>query len=58
VFDLRETMDELERNPKPSHQYPTFWEKGVPVFLVMLAIAVIILLIIIVVAATGLFGGM
>ncbi len=41
---------------KPPRQYPAFWEKGVPIFLAVLGLAVLILLIIILIVVTGQAG--
>ncbi len=38
------------KNPR---RYPSFWEKGVPIFLGLLGIAFLVLLVIILVVATG-----
>ncbi len=43
------TLPDGSKNPR---RYPSFWEKGVPVFLGLLGIALLILLVIILVVAT------
>jgi hypothetical protein len=48
-------MTTPQGSPKSPRRYPGFWEKAVPIFLGVLALAVIILLAIIFVVAAGIF---
>ncbi len=47
-------MSDPSGSSKPPRQYPGFWEKGVPILLGILGLALVILLVIILVVATGL----
>ncbi len=46
-------MSNSQDGSKNPRRYPTFWEKGVPIFLGLLGIAFLVLLVIILVVATG-----
>jgi hypothetical protein len=46
-------MSDPSGRSKPPRQYPAFWEKGVPIFLGILGLAVLILLIVIFVVAAS-----
>jgi hypothetical protein len=43
--------------PTRRHEYPSFYEKAVPVALIIIAVAVVVVLVVIVGVATGLFHG-
>ncbi len=49
-------MSDSSGSPKPPRQYPSFWEKGVPIMLGILGVAFLILIVIILVVASGLVG--
>jgi hypothetical protein len=46
-----------ERNPMPRRQYPRLYEKGVPIALGCIAVAIVVLLIVILAVVLGLFPG-
>ncbi len=48
--------DNSSGRSKPPRRYPAFWEKGVPILLGILGLAVLILMVIIFLVATGLTG--
>jgi flagellar basal body-associated protein FliL len=49
-------MNEKDNRPAPKRQYPPFWEKVVPIALIIIVLAVVILLLVVAVAL-GLFPG-
>ncbi len=49
-------MSKSPGKPKPTRQYPAFWEKAVPVFLILLGIGILVILFIILGVALGLFN--
>ena len=54
--DLPEAQKrESDRQARPKRQYPPFYEKVVPIALVVIVIAIVILLLIILGVALGLF---
>ena len=50
------TPDQKDVDP-PRRQYPAFYEKAVPVALILIALAVVVLLLVILVVVLGLFPG-
>ena len=46
-------------NPKmpPKRQYPAFYEKAIPLLLIIIFIAIVVLLVVSMVVASGLFAG-
>lgn len=50
-------MNEKDNRPAPKRQYPPFWEKVVPIALIIIVLAVVILLLVVVAVALGLFPG-
>jgi hypothetical protein len=50
-------MHDTDDHSRPKRRYPPFYEKVVPIALVIIAIAIIALLLIIVGVALGLFPG-
>jgi hypothetical protein len=49
-------MPDSTGSSRKNRQYPSFWEKGVPILLGVLGAGLFILLIIILAVATGLIG--
>jgi hypothetical protein len=51
------TAEERDEQARPKRQYPPFYEKVVPIALVVIVIAIVILLLVIVGVALGLLPG-
>jgi hypothetical protein len=47
-------MNPIPDKPRASRRYPAFWEKGVPILLIIIGVAVVILIAIIFVVVIGL----
>jgi hypothetical protein len=50
-------MDDREHKDSPRREYPSFYEKAVPIALGIIVVAIVVLLFIILAVALGLFPG-
>ena len=51
------TMPDQKEGGPPRRQYPAFYEKAVPIALILIVLAVLVLLLVVLVVVLGLFPG-